>query len=429
MNHSMDAAYLRNGRNFNNALEYYPTRENDDSEYTDQDIADALSAIGMDKSQLPQPKEVNTYLSALSPGGLKSFTPSSDTPLVLPPVPQPFRSQSRNMGSSSGGSVFRAPFENQIVPQREGLNLAQAQVKQQPHLKALTHLKALAGPDAVAADPPPVKLPQIPPPPPPEPEKQAPGNPPISQTQVMEQVFQQLSQELGQAEKEFSTTKSKQGWLGSSWDWVKNTVGASPKGKSWWNPSRWWGSVVNSDEGSKSTGKGIESLKIGLQGLQASLKAGNLEEFKEKYTQLTGKPFDMEAIQGNLTSGKGLLNENEKIQGVKHYQESQKAGVDIIADIGSGLVAFFGYTLAVGGVIAAPFTLGSSLAVTAWGVGVAAAGGAVTKTLIKASDAWSGGQEYDSLGSDLLTGGFSGVLAPLSAGVGGSVAKQVGNQA
>jgi hypothetical protein len=378
MNHSMDAAYLRNGRNYHDALDHNPTRENDNCEYSDQDIADALLAIGMEKSQLPQPKEVSTYLSALSPGGLKSFYPSSEAPLILPSLPQPYRSQSRTMGSDSfkGNSVFRAPFEHQIFPQQEGVNLAQAQVKQQPHLKALTHLKALKDPDAVASNPPPAKLPQIPPPPPPEPEKQIPGNPPMSKTQVMEQVFQQLTQEVSQAEKELSTTKSKQGWLGNSWDWIKNTVGASPKGKSWWNPSRWWGSVVNSDEGSRSTGKGLESIKNGLQGLQASLKSGNLEEFKEKYTQLTGKPFDLDAIQGNLTSGKGLLSENEKIQGVKHYQESQKAGVDIIADIGSGLVAFVGYTLAVGGVIAAPFTLGSSLAVTAWGVGVAAAGGA-----------------------------------------------------
>lgn len=100
-----------------------------------------------------------------------------------------------------------------------------------------------------------------------------------------------------------------------------------------------------------------------------------------------------------------------------NYVEGQEMSVDIGADIISGIAALGIYTLAVA---AAPFTGGASIAV---GIAAAAASGAAIKAGMKGLDAAIGGREYNSFGKDLATGAFSGILAPITGGLGGAVGK------
>jgi hypothetical protein len=115
-----------------------------------------------------------------------------------------------------------------------------------------------------------------------------------------------------------------------------------------------------------------------------------------------------------FSKGELRLKSEEALLG---YTEGQDMFVDVAADLVSGIVALGIYTAAVA---AAPFTGGASIAV---GIAAAAVSGAAIKTTVKFADAKSGGKEYDSLGKDLATGAFSGMLAPVSGGAGGAVAK------
>lgn len=95
--------------------------------------------------------------------------------------------------------------------------------------------------------------------------------------------------------------------------------------------------------------------------------------------------------------------------------------VDVVADTVSGIVAIPVYGAAVA---AAPFTGGASIAI---GIAVAGATGALLKVGIKAADAASGGRQYtlNDVGRDAATGAFSGVLAPVTGGMGELLEKQL----
>ena len=104
----------------------------------------------------------------------------------------------------------------------------------------------------------------------------------------------------------------------------------------------------------------------------------------------------------------GEISEQEAKSALENYKNGQKMCVDVAADITSGIIA-------VGAAALAPVTGGASLL-------VAAGAGAVSKTVIKASDAFLAGREYElkDLGYDLITGSVNGAIAPLSNALGGA---------
>lgn len=137
---------------------------------------------------------------------------------------------------------------------------------------------------------------------------------------------------------------------------------------------------------------------------------------KEKiFMELTGQSFTSENLE-KFIKGEIKLKSEMALSG---YKEGQEMAVDLTGDIVSGVAAVGVYTLAIA---AAPLTGGASIAV---GVAAAAAAGAGIKAGVKALDAVSGGREYKDLKKDLATGAFSGVLAPVTGGLGGAVGKTV----
>ncbi len=133
-----------------------------------------------------------------------------------------------------------------------------------------------------------------------------------------------------------------------------------------------------------------------------------------------GKDTGSEHVENQIKAfERGELSEEEIEKIFNEYKIGQEEVVDVTADIVSGIAAVGIYTAAVA---AAPFSGGASIAV---GAAAATATGAAIKTGIKYADASAKGKEYDSVGYDLATGAFSGVLAPITGGVGGAVGKSV----
>ena len=99
------------------------------------------------------------------------------------------------------------------------------------------------------------------------------------------------------------------------------------------------------------------------------------------------------------------------------YSEGQEMVTDVVGDIVSGMGALGVYSLSVAVV---PFTGGASLL---FGAGAAMLAGGAVKSLVKFSDTVVGGRSYNSFGRDMITGAFSGILAPISGGLGGAVVR------
>ncbi len=122
----------------------------------------------------------------------------------------------------------------------------------------------------------------------------------------------------------------------------------------------------------------------------------------------------------------GKISRKDMENAVKDYQEGQEEVVDTVADFISGTVSLGAFILATtAGIAAAPFTGGASLGLIAAGVGIATASGAASKAAIKKIDCAFGGREYNSFKSDLITGSINGILAPVTAGIGGTVGKLI----
>ena len=197
---------------------------------------------------------------------------------------------------------------------------------------------------------------------------------------------------LNNQEKKLNKIKKEQGFIGKSWDWLKNKTGigdGSDKAQSQINAERDMLKQMRQPN-SKIDAKQFEKITG-----QKCTKA-NVEKFKRgEFSQV-----------------------DKKING---YKEGQEMAVDVVADVVSGVVSYTVYTAAVA---AAPFSGGTSILL---GVAVAAGTGAVVKSGVKAADAYSGGRKYtfDNLKKDAGTGAVSGALAPVTAGFGGAVGKTV----
>ena len=200
-----------------------------------------------------------------------------------------------------------------------------------------------------------------------------------------------LMAKIDQQQSRLNKTKNEQGFLGKSWDWFKNKTGIG--------------------DGSNKAQKQLDAERKLVQQIQK----GKIS--KKDFQEVTGLEYSKENLQ-KFKNGEIELKSTEKLKG---YQEGQEMACDMIADMTAGMVAFGIYTAAVA---AAPFTGGASIAV---GVVAATATGSLLKTGLKYADAKSGGREYKGkeFGKDMLTGGLSGVLAPVTAGFGGAVGKTV----
>ena len=214
-------------------------------------------------------------------------------------------------------------------------------------------------------------------------------------------IIAQLKKSKEELRKNFEKEKESQGWVGSSVDFVKGIFGF----------------------GSKKVEKNLDSFDKKFEELEEVANSGNDELFGQKYKELTGKDLDLNETDPD----KDLLEGSDIENDIKGYSESQKTITDVVADVASGIASFGCYAAAAAGLVAAPFTGGSSLLVTVGALSAATAVGAAVKTGIKATDAWSAGREYTSKDFvyDAVTGGVNGLLAPVSFGIGGVIGKTV----
>lgn len=205
-------------------------------------------------------------------------------------------------------------------------------------------------------------------------------------------VIDQNIVKLNNQEKRLKKSKKEQGFIGKGWDWLKNKTGIG-------------------DSSDKAQTQIDAERKLLMQMRKSGAKIS-----KSEFEKITGQkctPANMKKFQqGDFSQAA------KKVSG---YQEGQEMAVDVAADVVSGVAAFGIYTAAVA---SSPFTGGTSIAL---GVAAAAGTGALIKSGIKAADAFSGGRKYtfDNLKKDAGTGSVSGVLAPLTGGVGGAVGKTV----
>jgi hypothetical protein len=195
------------------------------------------------------------------------------------------------------------------------------------------------------------------------------------------QLKQKLKERVGNISSKIDEAEKNNGWMGKAWSWTKNTLG--------------FGASSNKVKEQK---KKEEEL----------LSKGDL---KNSFKELTGVDYSPENVRKFLNGEIKLLSE----QALDSYIEGQDMAKDIIGDIGSGIVAMAGYSLALGAVAA---TGGAAIPI-ALGVAVLVGGGA--KVALKSSD----GTNKESKLHDFITGGFSGVLAPFTGGMGGAVGKSI----
>ncbi|MCD8378340.1 MAG: hypothetical protein LUB59_06095, partial [Candidatus Gastranaerophilales bacterium] len=195
---------------------------------------------------------------------------------------------------------------------------------------------------------------------------------------------------LNNEEKRLNKTKNEQGFIGSSWDWIKNKTGIG--------------------DGSDKAKNQIEAERKLLN----QIKTGKVS--KKDFKEITGVEYSKENLNKFL-SGE-LSQASAKIDG---YKEGQEMASDVAGDMISGIAAVGIYTAAVA---AAPFTGGASIAV---GIAAATASGALIKAGVKALDTVGTDRKYTlkDFGHDAATGAFSGALAPITGGLGGAVGKTV----
>lgn len=201
---------------------------------------------------------------------------------------------------------------------------------------------------------------------------------------------------INNASKSLADAEKSNGFIGKSWSGFKNLTG-----------------IGDSSDDVRELIKSEEKLLKTFN--------SNLKQRPVIFKELTGVDYTPENLENFL---KGQIKLKSEIA-LNEYKDGQKMVVDLTSDIAAGVVSYAvtGACIA-GGVAAAPFTAGASLSSIAVGIGAGTAAGAATKTLLKAGDACSGGRKYTSkeLVNDVIIGGVSGALAPVTMGVGGAVA-------
>ena len=144
----------------------------------------------------------------------------------------------------------------------------------------------------------------------------------------------------------------------------------------------------------------MTSKKLTLTTLQsAALDKAKLQQFL--YTH-AGKEIH-EKVKEAVSQYIKMLNElkymeehlPELITGVKEVKSKvdKRHKRSSVAIIGGGTTSFFGGAMILGGIAAAPFTLGTSIGLTAVGTGVTI-GGSVATTVAKGADVYLGSSDY-----------------------------------
>lgn len=197
---------------------------------------------------------------------------------------------------------------------------------------------------------------------------------------------------LNNQEKKLNKIKKEQGFIGKGWDWFKNKTGIGD----------------SSNKAQMQINAERDMLK--------QLRQPNTKIDQKQFEKITGQKY----TKANLEKFKKgeFSHASQKVAG---YQEGQEMAVDVVADVAAGAASFTIYTLSIA---AAPFTGGGSIAL---GVALAAGTGALVKTGVKYADVVSGGRKYtlNDAKKDASTGAVSGLLAPITAGVGGAIGKTV----
>ena len=217
----------------------------------------------------------------------------------------------------------------------------------------------------------------------------------ISLTDEQKKNLENKLQELHKLQENLNKIKNEQGFIGKSWNWIKNKINIGD-----------------------SYNKAETQIKLEAELINYIINNKEIDEnFKNKFKEVTSFEFTNENFE-KFKNGE-LLKSEEKVNA---YKQGQDASTDTVADIISGITSFGIYGLSLA---AAPFTGGASMAV---GVVVASITGATIKSGIKAIEAYSGNKKYtkEEFKKDLFTGGINGILAPITGGIGGAVYKTVG---
>lgn len=203
-----------------------------------------------------------------------------------------------------------------------------------------------------------------------------------------------IAERVQSVSSDLSKAENQNGFIGKAWSGFKNFTGIG--------------------DGSDKVREKIKQEKELLKQFSSDTKK-RAEIFKE----LTGEVYSKENFNRFINGEIKLKSEIA----LESYKEGQDMACDITGDLISGVGAVGLYSLAVATI---PVTGGLSLAATTiTGAGLAVTGGGIIKTLVKHADAKSGGREYDSKQRDFVTGAFSGLLAPVTAGLGGAIGKTV----
>ncbi|HEY9678609.1 MAG TPA: hypothetical protein V6C76_11400 [Drouetiella sp.] len=174
----------------------------------------------------------------------------------------------------------------------------------------------------------------------------------------------ELNDRAKRVESDLKQSEQKQGLIGRAYDAMKNSAGTSRESQSLF--ARGWSYVLNADEGSTALAQSVQATKNAIASGDKS-KLGSLIELKN---------------DGSLSL---------KIEGVaSKYDESQKAGVNFVADT-AAMVSTATSKTVIGGIAKAMLT------------------GAMYKAGLKAVDG-----AYSDFSGDLISGAVLGAATPLA---------------
>jgi hypothetical protein len=208
----------------------------------------------------------------------------------------------------------------------------------------------------------------------------------------MATITQKLKQDTRAIASTFQETQKHQGWLGSTWDWMKNNWGSGETDAQRVpiisNIKDLFG--LKKSAGSDATARKVSNLKLSVAQLDDYRRQGNTEDFRKQADTLVKDPSAIQDPEANW------LAQTDSAQSVLNYRANQEAATNVISDVAAGA------TVAAIGIGTAGFGLPAALAV-----------GASVKTGIKWSDAATGGREYglNDLGYDAATGALAGGLS------------------
>ena len=209
----------------------------------------------------------------------------------------------------------------------------------------------------------------------------------INITKILENRINTIAASIEKAEKE-------NGFIGKAWSGFKNVAGIGASSDKVRELIKKENNLINKFNSDKS-------------------------KMAEAFKELTGEEYTNDNFNKFINGEIKLKSE----QALNEYTEGQDMACDIAGDLLSGIAAVGIYSavvasMPVGGAL---LTAGAVLS----GGSCAIIGGGGIKAILKKADAQVGGREYTSAQRDFATGAFSGLLAPITAGLGGAIGKTI----